>query len=105
MARIAVLQWLGTDSGYEEVADRRCDLWGVRFQREVPRVEAADDRARNIALERLGARGQEKRVVPAPHRQQRRPVRAEVFVELRVQRDIGGVVEEQVELDLVVAGP
>src|SRR5215472_14563768 len=58
-----------------------------------------------VALERLGTRGQEKRVVLAPHREQRRPVRAEVVVELRIQRDIAGVVEEQVELDLVVTGP
>src|SRR5262245_43997597 len=96
---------VGTDSRYEEVADRRCDLYGVGFQREVPRVEEADDRTRNIALERLGASGQEERVVLAPHRKQRRSVGAEVVLELRVQRDIAGVVEEQVELDLVVAGP
>src|SRR2546426_300537 len=58
-----------------------------------------------VALERLGARRQEEGVVLAPYRQQRRPVRAEVFLERRVQRDIAGVIEEQVELDLVVAGP
>src|SRR5262247_195182 len=58
-----------------------------------------------VALERFRARGQEKRVVLAPHREQRRPVRAEVVVELRIQRDIAGVIEEQVELDLIVAGP
>src|SRR5262245_8175605 len=104
MARIAVLPWSDTELWREEVADRRRDLRGVCFQREVPRVEEADDRTRNVALERLGARRQEERVVPAPHRQQRRPVRAEIFVELRVQRDIAGVVEEEVELDLVVAG-
>src|SRR5262245_1148085 len=104
MARIAALLWIGTDLRFEEVADRRGDLRGVRFQREVPRIEEADDHTRNIALERLGARRQEERVVPAPHRQERRPVRAEVLVELRVQCDVAGVIEEQVELDLVVAG-
>jgi hypothetical protein len=31
-------------------------------------------------------------------------VRAEICLELRVQRDIAGVIEEQIELDLVVAG-
>src|SRR5262249_22923094 len=44
-----------TRSGCEEVADRRCDLCGMGFQREVPRVEETDDRTRNIALEGLGA--------------------------------------------------
>src|SRR5262249_34972297 len=75
------------------------------FQREVPRIEEADDRTRNIALERLGARRQEERVVLAPRREQRRPVLAEVVLELGIQREIAGVIEEEVELDLVVAGP
>src|SRR5262245_28168142 len=91
-------------SGPEEVPDRSRDLCAMCFEREVPRVEEVDDRTRNIALERLGARRQEERIVLAPHREQRRPVRAEVLVELRVQSDIARVVEEQVELDLVVAG-
>src|SRR5436309_6132544 len=105
IARITVLQLIGTDSGCEEAADRRRDLRGMRFQREVTRVEESDDGTGNIPLERLGAGRQEERVVLAPHRQQRRPVRAEVFLERRVQRDIAGIIEAQVELDLVVAGP
>src|SRR2546425_9210000 len=64
---------IGTDSGREEVADRGRDLCGMRFQREVTRVEEADDCTRNNALERLGARRQEEGVVLAPHREQRRP--------------------------------
>src|SRR5262245_18915135 len=95
----------GTNLRYEEVADRRGDLCRVRFQREVPRIEEAHDRTRKIALERLGAGRQKEWIVLAPHRQQRRPVGAEVVVKLRIQRDIAGVVEEQVELDLVVARP
>ena len=71
----------------------------MRFQREVTRVEEADDGTGNIPLERLGAGRQEERVVLAPHRQQRRPVRAEVFLERRVQRDIAGIIEAQVELE------
>ena len=30
---------------------------------------------------------------------------AEVFLELRVESDITGIIEEQVELDFIVAGP
>jgi len=63
----------------------------MRFEREVTRVEEADDGTRNIALERLRAGRQEERIVLAPRRQQRRPLRAEVFLERRVQRDIAGV--------------
>ena len=59
IARIAFFQVIGTDSGCEEIADRRRDLVGVCFQREVARVEKPDGRTRNIPLERLGARRQE----------------------------------------------
>src|SRR5215813_573149 len=105
MARIAVLQVIDTWAGRKEVADCRRDLGRMRFQREVPRLHEADDGTRNVPLERLRARREEERIVLAPHREKRRPVRAEVFLELRVQRDIAGVVEEQVQLDLGVAGP
>src|SRR5215472_2836997 len=105
IARIALLQLIGADSGCAEVADRRRDLSCMRFQREVARLEEADHRAWNVALERFGARRQKERIVLAPHGEKRRPPRAEVFLEFRIQRDIAGVVEEQVELDVVVAGP
>src|SRR5215471_11507376 len=95
----------GQISGCEKVANRRRDLSRMRFQREVARLEKADHGARNVALERLGARRQEEWIILAPHREERRPPSAKVFLELRVQRDIAGVVEEQVELNLVVAGP
>src|SRR5215470_5689347 len=95
IARIVVLQLIATDSDYEEAADRRRDLRGMRFQREVTSVEKTHDSTRNIALERLGARRKKERIVFAPDRQQRRTVRAKVLLERRVQRDIAGVVEEQ----------
>src|SRR5262245_1835615 len=104
IARIAFLQRsLGIQGA--EVADRRRDLLRMCFQREVARPEKADHCIGNVSLERLGARRQEERIVLAPHREERRPPRAEVLVERRVQRDIAGVVEEQVELDLVIARP
>src|SRR5215510_15624195 len=105
IARMAFLQVLSTGLEGQQIADRRRDLWGMRFKREVPGVEETDDRGRDIALERLGARRKEEWVVLAPHRQQRWPVDTEIFVELRVECDVTGVVEEQIELDLVVAGP
>src|SRR4030095_1883062 len=104
-ARHSLLQVIGTGSAGGAVTDRRRDLCSMRLQREMPRVEEADDSIRNIALERLGTGRQEERVVLPPDREQRRLVRAEIFVEPRVQRDVSGVVEEQIELDLVIAGP
>src|SRR5690242_7293563 len=61
----------------------------------------SSNRTSALRLWRLNASapdGRKKRIVLAPHREQRRSVRAEVFVELRVPRDIAGVIEEQVEL-------
>jgi hypothetical protein len=53
----------------------------MRFQREMAGVEEADNRTRIVPLESLGAGRQKERVVLAPHRQERRLVRAEVFLE------------------------
>ena len=65
----------------EKLTDGRRDVGGVGLQGEVTGVEEADDRVGNIALEGLGARRQEERVVLTPHREQWGPVRAEVLVE------------------------
>ena len=54
------------------------------LEREMSGVEKAHDRARDVVLERLGARRQEERIVLAPRRQERRLVRAEVLLEGRI---------------------
>ena len=73
-----------------------------------------DETARDIGLELglrqvapvgLGAGGQEERVVAPPDRQQRRPLRPEVVLKLRVERHVRAVIEDQVELDLLGPGP
>src|SRR5262249_10189634 len=88
------------ESAGKEVANGRGDLRGVGFQREMPGVEEADNGVRDVALERLGARRQEERVVLAPHREERRLVSPEILLEGRVERDVALVVAEQVELHL-----
>src|SRR4051812_8049499 len=94
--------WLrGSDAANTKLPDCRCDFSGVRLQREVPGVEEADIGVRNIALERFGSRGQEERIVLAPHRQQRRLAISEIGVEVRVESDIAGIVEQQIELRLM----
>ena len=62
-------------------------------------------RLRLIPLERLGAGRQEEGIVLPPNRQQRRTLGAEIGLELRIERHIVRIVEEQVELNLVIAGP
>jgi hypothetical protein len=68
-------------TGHQEIADAFCNIAGMRFQGEVTSVEEADNCKRIIPFERLGARRHKKRIVLAPHRQKRRLVRAEVFLE------------------------
>src|SRR5690349_20807370 len=87
----------------QKVSDRRRDLACVGLECEVAGVEQPHLSVAVVALERLGTRREEERIVLAPHREQRRSVRTVVFVELRVPRDIAALIEEQVELDLVIA--
>src|SRR5271166_402751 len=89
----------------KEVADGGRDLGRVGLQREMAGVKEADHGVGDIAFERLGARRQEERIVPAPHCEERRPVVAEVLLEGRIERDVALVVAEQVELQLGHAGP
>ena len=74
------------------------------LEREVTRVEEFDGRVRVIAFEGIGAGRQEEGVVLAPDRQKTRFMRAEVFLEFRIERDVALVVAEEIELDLVSAG-
>src|SRR5262249_43695975 len=68
-------------SSLKEVPDAFCDFAGMRFQGEVSGVEEANNRVRIVALERLGTGRQKEWIVLTPHRQERRPVLAEVFLE------------------------
>src|SRR6266478_8314276 len=76
-------------------------LCRMRFEREVPGVEKADDRSRNVALECLRAGRQEERIVLAPHGEERWLVSAEVGLESRVERDVAFVVAKQVQLHFI----
>ncbi|GAA3394876.1 hypothetical protein GCM10017752_42020 [Streptomyces roseoviridis] len=89
----------------EEVADQCRDLLAVRLQGEVARVEEVDLGVRQVPGERLGAGRAEDLVAAAPGGEQRRPVGAEVLLEGRIGVQVELVVPEQLELDLLVAGP
>jgi hypothetical protein len=88
----------------EEVADRRRNLFGMRFQREMAGIEEANDRTGNVAFERLRSGRQEERIVLAPYREKRRPVGAKVVLKDRIERDVALVVAEQIQLNVVGAG-
>ena len=67
-------------------------------------IEQDDLGQRQVAPigERTGR--EEMRVVTAPDSQERRLVRAEIGVEGRIEGEIAGIVEDQVELDIVGTG-
>src|SRR5262247_2732691 len=77
----------------------------MRLEREVSGIEEADDRIRKIALESLRTERQEERIVLAPQSQERRPVGPEIVLEGREERDVALVVTQEVELQLIRAGP
>src|SRR5262249_42710202 len=78
----------------EEVADDDRDLWSLAFEREMTRFEQMDLSIRVVLPERLGAGGQEKWIVLAPHGQERRPLRTKIVLELGIESDFGLVVAE-----------
>src|SRR4029077_3348551 len=77
----------------------------MRFQREVTGVVEVHFSVRVIALECLSSRRQKEWVVLAPDCEQWRPFCAEILLELRVERHVAGIIQEQVELDLIIAEP
>src|ERR1700679_1508466 len=74
------------------------------FQRKMAGIEEAHGGARDVALERFGARRQEERIVLAPHREEGRLVFAEIRLEGRVKRDVALVVAHQIQLYFIRTG-
>ena len=77
----------------------------VGFQREVTRVVEMHLSVGVVALEHFSARGQEKWIIFAPDSQQGWLLYAEILLELGIERNITGIVQKEVKLDFVVAGP
>src|SRR5512138_3077130 len=96
--------WRAIERLVEEAKDLGPDLLHVCLEREVPRVEEMHFGVWIVTLESIRARRQEERIVLAPYGQQRRPLLAEVRLKLRIEPHIAGVIEKQIELDLVDAG-
>src|SRR5580692_2465688 len=91
-------------SGVEEFAHSFGDLFNVRLECEVSRVHKSDRGGRKILLIRLGTCRDKEGIVLSPDRHERRPVLTEVFVELRIRRDVVSVIEVKIQLDLHVSG-
>ena len=82
--------------------------WGDRpslVQSEMSGVEQVHLGGGHVFAEGHRAGHRERQVVLAPHHQGRRLPLAEIRLPLRVGRDVGPIVVEQVELDVYYAGP
>ena len=67
------------------------------------RVVETHFRVADVALECLSAGRQKEGIVFAPRGEQRRLLRAEIFLELRIEGDVAGVVEKQIKLNFANA--
>jgi hypothetical protein len=85
---------------FKEMKDFLADFSGVRFQGEMACIVEHHLGLGIVALVSLGARGEEERIVLAPDCQRRWLVLAEEFLELGIERDVGFIVADEIELDL-----
>src|ERR1700746_1952800 len=58
---------------------------------------------RIVAFERFGARRQEERIAVAPDRERWWLLAAKVFLEFGVERNVAGIIQKQVQLNLIIA--
>ena len=70
----------------------------------MPGVEEQDLRVRIVPLEGFGPGREKERIGLAPHGECRRPVDAEVFLELGIELDVIRIVEKQIQLNVLIAG-
>src|SRR2546426_6964241 len=85
----------------KEFLHRASDFNRVRLEREMSGIEESNFRGGNIAFVGLGTSRQKERIIATPHRKQRWLVFTKVGLKLRIERDIAGVVAEQIKLYLV----
>src|SRR5215472_4021798 len=89
----------------KELENFPADFGPMSFQRKMAGIEEMDFRLGIVPRERLRARRQEERIIPAPNRQQRRTLLAEILLELRIQRHVACVIQEEVKLYLLITRP
>ena len=89
---------------FQELSDLRSDFTCMGFKSKVAGVVEMDFRILVIPSKRFCAGRQEKRIVLAPHGEQRRALLAEVLLKLWIKCHIAGVIKKEIELDFVIAG-
>src|SRR3954471_47365 len=83
----------------EEIADGAGNFMQMRLKREVARVVEMHLRAGHIAPEGFCTRRDEGLIVLAPNGKYGRLRGAEIFLDFGIERDIAGIVHQQIELN------
>jgi hypothetical protein len=86
----------------EQRLDAARDLFAVRFEREMTRVQQMHLDVRQVAVVWGGPFRREDDIVLAPLDQRRRLIRPEEGLEFGVQRPIRPVIVKQIHLDLSI---
>jgi len=77
----------------------------MRFQRKVARVQKLHRGVRIVPSKTFRSGRNEIRVMLSPDRQRRRRPLPEIFLESRIEPDIVGVVQKQIQLNIDIARP
>ncbi len=88
----------------QELAHREGNLLEVSLECEVSRRQEFDDRGRNVLLESFSSSGNEVWIELAPYREEWRLRGSKVLLKLGVQLHVVGIVEEEIELYIDIAG-
>ena len=77
----------------------------MRLQREVAGIVEMHFRARNVALESLGAGRDEGWIVLPPNDENGWMRATEILLEFGIERDIAAIIHQQIELNFIIARP
>src|SRR5215471_3116124 len=89
----------------QEVFHRRGNFHDVCLDCKMTCIEELNLGVRQVFSKRLGSRGNEKRIILAPDRQQRRFRLTKIFLKLRIKLHIRCVIKKQIQLNLIVSRP
>ena len=76
----------------------------MRFERAMSGVEELDLHVRIVTLEGVGPGREKEGIGFPPDRERRRPVSAKILLELGLHLDVAGIVEKQIQLNVLIAG-
>ena len=87
-------------NAFEEGANLLADFRSVALEGEVPCVKKDNFGSGIVSTEGFCTGWQKERIVPAPNSESRRSMRAEILLKLRIERNVGLIIAEEIELNL-----